>query len=404
MARRFDNWIGAFVQYTEGVKSPEVYRRWSAASAVASALQRRVWMRLGRQNLYPNLYVLLIGDPGTGKSNAIKFARNVVRKLPPIHLTPARITAAAFYMELEEAKGTIINVFKGMDMYRYHALTAMVDEFSVFVRPGMGDFMSDLADLFDCPDPFESKTKHAGESVFPNSWLNIIGGATSKYLKETWSGTVLDEGFPSRCIIVHSDDIVEVRLFDADEEEAEKKDNEMQTELAKALEDIALMRGKFTWEEKAKAHMTSWHKDGLPPIPRDIRLQHYNHRRVIHAAKLAMICSAAKRDDQEILLEDLKDAKEMLLHAENHMTDALEPVGANPIRDQMVMARRFVEAEYRRTKKLVPEHKIRNILLNEIDPAKMRSVIAEMIYAGWIKQSELNLPEGARHFKPGGEE
>ena len=112
MARKYANWIDAFVEHTEDIKSPEHFRRWAAISAISSSLQRRVWMRFGGQSLYVNFYVLLIGPPGTGKSNAIKFARNIIRRLQNIKLTPTRITGPALYMELDSAKSTQIDTAK----------------------------------------------------------------------------------------------------------------------------------------------------------------------------------------------------------------------------------------------------------------------------------------------------
>lgn len=61
------DWIGAYCAHTEGLPSPEIFRLWSAISCVAGALERRVWLRARQKDTYPNLFVLLVGPPGSGK-------------------------------------------------------------------------------------------------------------------------------------------------------------------------------------------------------------------------------------------------------------------------------------------------------------------------------------------------
>jgi hypothetical protein len=383
MARNHGDWIKGFLEYTEGLKSPEIFRRWAAVSAVSAALQRRVFVRVGRQRTYPNLYVLLISYPGVGKSNAIKFSRNVVRKVSSLKLAPSRITAAAFYDELQAAKGSMMDLDQNT-MYQHHSMTAMIDEFSVFVRPSAQEFMDDLMDLYDCPDPFEYKTKHQGENLIANSWFNLIGGATPSYLQSAWSSAVLDRGFPARCIIVHSDQRMKIDVLDEDDEEAEEMESAERTALARDLSDISSLRGRFTWEKEAGQEFSSWVNDGMKPAPTDARLEHYCERRIVHVAKLCLVTSASRRDDQEITLSDFHKARDTLLEAEEAMPRAIDLVGSNPLRPQMLMAQKFVQAQHAKSKNGVLEHRVRNILINEVDPMRMRSLMEEMVKSHWI--------------------
>ena len=61
------DWISDFMEYTQGSPTPEIFRLWSAITAVSGALERRVWIETAQSKLYPNLFTLLVAPPGIGK-------------------------------------------------------------------------------------------------------------------------------------------------------------------------------------------------------------------------------------------------------------------------------------------------------------------------------------------------
>src|SRR5712671_1750493 len=69
--RRCQSWIESFVEETEGLESPEIYRRWAAIVALGAVLQQKVWIQSRKGCLFPNLYAFLVGPPGIGKSQSI---------------------------------------------------------------------------------------------------------------------------------------------------------------------------------------------------------------------------------------------------------------------------------------------------------------------------------------------
>ena len=62
------SWIELFVEQTAETASPPIFRKWAAISAVAGAMERKSWIVTRGTPLYPNLYIILIGPPGVGKS------------------------------------------------------------------------------------------------------------------------------------------------------------------------------------------------------------------------------------------------------------------------------------------------------------------------------------------------
>ena len=86
--RNFSNWLQDYVEYTKYSNSPAIYRKWSALATVSAALQRKVCVRLNGSQIFPNLYVMLCGGPGIGKSQAMNPCRNMLSKLEHMSLSP----------------------------------------------------------------------------------------------------------------------------------------------------------------------------------------------------------------------------------------------------------------------------------------------------------------------------
>jgi len=158
----------------------------------------------------------------------------------------------------------------------------------------------------------------------------------------------------------------------------------MKRRLADDLNHISKFSGYFTWDIEARDFLIDWHSKGMKPAPQDPRLQHYSTRRLVHVSKLALIISASKREDMEIILEDIEEAKRLLLEAEVSMPRAIDPIGSNPLRDAMVMVRKYIILRYNKTNKPVMEHELRNLLISEVHPMHVPTLLQEIANARWV--------------------
>lgn len=73
-----ETYFDVYNEYTKDSECPRFYHRWGAISSLAAFLGRDCWFQFGHFNIYPNMYVKLIGSPGTRKSTAIKIAKQIV--------------------------------------------------------------------------------------------------------------------------------------------------------------------------------------------------------------------------------------------------------------------------------------------------------------------------------------
>src|SRR2546421_4508695 len=66
--------IRDYCYYNSGNECPPSYHIWSCLAAYSTILSRRVWIDRGYFQVFPNLYVVLVGDAGSGKNTAKHIA------------------------------------------------------------------------------------------------------------------------------------------------------------------------------------------------------------------------------------------------------------------------------------------------------------------------------------------
>jgi hypothetical protein len=308
------DWIERFLEYTDGITSPEIFRLWGGISAVAGALERRVWVRTARSDLYPSLYVLLVASPGVGKSEILKIVKSLWSDARKFHPAPDNVTKASLLDCLAEADRKIIN---GEGLFEYHTLLVASLEFGVLVPAHDLEFLNVLNHIYDCPKDYREVRRTTNKNLeIINPQLNIVAGTQPAYLSSLMPEEAWAMGFTSRLIMVYSSEAPEVSLFGDNDPRVEEYNW-----LVARLREMATLMGPFTWEESAKSALEKWVKAKLPPVPDHSKLTHYTPRRVLHAIKLAMVSTVARSCKLHITLADVERAKFWLLQAERIMPD-----------------------------------------------------------------------------------
>ena len=390
--RKCDNWLKSWLEYSGSWESPERFRLWSGIAAISAVAQRKLWTLVKGQYLFCNTYILLIGSPGSGKGNAMKYLAQWLKEFKDddFSMAPDGLTKRAFYMELEAAR-----LLPGGDAtLEQHALTAFVEELGVFLHPGDTDFVYALCHVYDCPKKFEYKTASSGENFANNACFSMLSACTPKALKDIYSEDAMELGISARTIIVFADDKVEVNIFG----KAEKHDR-LEKDLRYDLHRMLERTGEYQFDEEAADLLVAWSKTDFAPKPKDPRFEHYNSRRFVQIVKLCMIVALAKRDDPIILEEDFRDAQTFLLECERFMPQAIKTLGANPLLSQTQAAQEYINAYYNKFQKGIDEGEIRSMLVQDVAPYLMNDLMDSLVNAKWISAIG-NSPE--RIFYPRG--
>ncbi len=385
-------WTDTFLDYTAGLPSPRIFRLWSALSCVSGALERRCWTRVSNSVLYPNLFVLLVGPPGVGKSMAINEVHDLWAAVGDFNVAPTSLTKAAFIDQLCSQQKLI--ELKGKTAL-YNSILIPAPEFGTLVTAHDTVFLNTLNDIYDCRLLYEERTRSGGLIHIERPHICILSGTQPKYLGDLLPESAYGQGFTSRIIMVYEGDRVTVPLFGET-----TKSEAVKAILVKELKEIAGMVGEFKWTKKAKEDVEQWNLDSNKDEPRHPRLAHYCTRRVIHTIKMAMSVSAARSRTLEVTADDLENAKQILLAAEDMMPEVFKEMSASSDMNEINEAFEYIWTHcIKNEAESIPEHELVHFLAKRVPVHRIGFFIEAMVTAQMMKNVGLELI-GHRKFKP----
>jgi hypothetical protein len=391
--RRLHCWIESFEKYSEGLRSPAIFRKWAGIVAVAGALERRVWVRASGMDLYPSLYVVLVGPPGVGKTVAIVQTEMLWRKSEHLHVAPTSVTKASLLDTLAEATQKIVRMDRIPPYIEYHSLQIAAREFGVLLPAYEQDMMNHLNDIYDCGLEFEERRRGRKDRlIIKHPQLNIIAGTTPSFLGQFLPEGAWDQGFMARVIVVYSGEVQRKPLFD----ELTAADA---TDLIHDLKEIIKLYGRMSWTAEAAAAIQAWDQAGGPPAPEHRKLQHYATRRTLQIMKLCTISSASRGDSLIITIEDYRRALEWLIEAEVYMPDTFKAMTTGGDSAAIDECWYFIWEIYSREKKPVIEHRIVYFLQQKVPAHSIMKVLEIMVNSNIIEVVEFG-EKGRNAYKP----
>lgn len=317
------------MHYTEGVPSPPLFRLWAAITGVGGALERRCFVETRAGVLFPNLFTLLVGAPGTGKDMAIVPMTELWRAaVHPTYRTRAFCVAPDSVTRAALVDAVAASPYKpnGHIEPLYHCLLVSAPEFGVLLSAHDLEFLSILNSLFNSPRVYVERRRHSfgpdkQELTIVNPQITILGGTQPGFMASMLPEEAWSMGFTSRLIMVYASaaPVVDVLGVDTPAQAQSRKD-EFKA-LAAALGQMATLSGRFTLTEAADALLRRWQADGWKPVPEHSKLAHYNARRSLHTLKLAAISAVSRTCSLTIDAEDIGRARDWLLGAEALMPD-----------------------------------------------------------------------------------
>lgn len=368
------DWIELFLDYTDGVPSPKIFRQWAAISCVAGMLERRVWIQVSGKILFPNLYVLLVSRPGIGKTQAIDHVDEVWRAMKDLHVAPHDVTKASLVDAIANSNRKLI--LGENKLVEYSSLLVAADEFGVLVPSHDLDFLSTLNRLFD-NKPFHDQNRRGFKEQIHiiNPQINIIGGTQPAYLANLLPDEAWGMGFMSRVIMIYWSLKSKVTLFGSF-----KLDEKKYAELLSRAKKMIKLYGHMHWEYPAAEAADKWNDAGLEPVPDHSKLQHYNERRMMHVLKLSII-SAISQDNDAITLSDFNRARDWLLEAEQKMPDTFREMVQRSDIDVIQELHFFAWQLYIRQKREIHEASLIHFLQNRVPSDKIYRILDSCVKA-----------------------
>ncbi|MGH7239932.1 MAG: DUF3987 domain-containing protein [Candidatus Saccharimonadales bacterium] len=383
--RKLQSWITAFIKHTEGLHSPDIWRRWVAISTIAAVLEQKVWIWT-YSPVYPNLYTFIIGHPGTGKTRTIREGRKYFNQITGLHLAPISLTWASLVDSLAEAKHLVNPMGNVME---FNSMYICADEMGAFIHKYDNEMTKGLSTLYD-PDPYSQRRRTNDLNiVIPSPQINLITGVTPQDLIGFMPDTAWGQGFAARLIMVFSDE----RII-GDDFVPNNADHSV--DLTHDLGLINELTGQFYITDDWHQCVNNWRHLGEPPVPNHPKLTHYITRRHTHLYKLSMISSIDRDGGLALTKDDFNQSLGWLLEAELAMPDIFK-AGATNIDGQAIdEISHFVMVQDRGIG--VSEQAITHFARSRVPLHSILRIVEIMERSGMIRCVRIDKRSGLRYF------
>lgn len=268
-----------------------------------------------------------MGESGARKSTAIKQWTSLMRDIGYNNFAPKKNSEEGFIIKLSELSGTAVTGddilnhnlgFNGTETLGDASIFVPADEFNNWIGEGNINFASFLGDMFDFNGVFEYKLKNSKPIFFKNPTITILGGNTLSNLMRCFQPHMLEQGFFSRMIFVHSDKTLD-RVYRPHVPSAAET-----AEIQRTLQRITTVQGEYVITSEADKLLEEIY-DTQRELD-DIRFRSYSNRRYIHLLKLSLI-HAVSMGAKEITRAAVLQANTILTYTEGFMPKALGEFG-----------------------------------------------------------------------------
>jgi hypothetical protein len=298
------DFLSKLLEVTKTVESPTSFIRWAGYSAVATVLRDNVWIPFGarRTKIFPNLYVLIVGDSGeTRKSTPLKIMNYLVKSVGNTKLIEGRASIQGVLKELANNKmtpqGTMLKDASGL-LYSEELAAFLVGDPSA---------LKILTDIYDYHEEHSIYLKGDDVVTLRNVVVNMISASNSAFLGDIFTKVDLHGGLIGRTILVveeaprHRD----LGLRDGSTEEG-------WNELVNHLKKISKFRGPAKLTEEAYTYLDYWYNNLKYSESSKTGFEPRMHTFVLKLSMIISACNINRTFEGIITLEDVEVAIEEL--------------------------------------------------------------------------------------------
>lgn len=348
--RKLEDWLDAYLEYTDSSEPPTSYHVWCGLSVIAGALQRRVYLQQGlERTIYPNLYVILVGPSGrTRKGVALGIAKDLLSKVSTVSIAPESSSGReALILAMKRAASNVTDPTDGR-IKAHCALSVFSEELSVFLGQGDIKLLANLTDWYDSKDDWAYETVGRGRDSIQGVCLNMAGGTAPEWIQSMLPREAIGGGYTARVIFI----VEEWKKRISPDHTLTPRELELYESLEHDLNRINLLAGAFTFSQDAKDAYIQWYvnedkrmrgDEGYLPV-NDQRFVSYCERRTTHVRKVMMLCCASRTDSMVIERQDFERALGMLKHAERKMHKTFGGLGSSRNADMTEQIKNYIAA------------------------------------------------------------
>ena len=378
------------MEYTRETESPDAYHFWTAASILSAATKRQVFFQMNQFQIYPNLYVILVGPSGARKSIATGIGISLAMSAG-LRKFSDKITGAALIKDLTNVTEKHVSE---SEIQLCSPIIIYSSELGVFMGPdayGSG-VIADLTDLYDCPGKWEKKTISRDSETIIAPYVTMLAATTPQTLKDCIPTGAVGQGFTSRILFIWAAGRrkrVPIPPWGVEYESLKKL-------LIKDLETISTLRGCFQLTPDGLSAYQEFYMGCPEPEDQfdDEKLRGYASRKAVHLLKIAMVLSIASRNDLTITDKEISGGLDALRWMESGLANVFAGHGGSHSSQDIVRVFQQILSSKNSTI-TQPELTKRNY--SHLSSAELSVVLDTLKQAGAIVETLLRDPTTQRH-------
>lgn len=388
VTRKHESWITEFVKTTEGLDVPEIFRRWAAITAIGAVLEQKCFLQWAGE-LYPNIYCLLVGFPGSGKTRSITAVGRYLREIQDFHVASGSLSSASLVDDLVAAKRTYIQMPK--PPVEYNSMLILADEIGAFLVKDDARMFEMLSAFYNVTQYSERRRTRGDIPVIKRPQCSMLAGSTPSVLMKILPDIAWEQGFCSRTMMIFSADKIIA------EDTFANKAFPYYESVQHDIRIINTLAGQFEMTEDYKNAVNNWRNSKEYAGPTHPKLLHYVSRRIEHFFKLSMVSAVDRSNLLLLTVDDFNRAMAWLLEAEDYMPDIFKAGAVGSDSKAMDEIQHFVLTKDKG--KGVGERLIVNFARDHVPVHRIKDIIDVMQRAGLINAIALDRQTGYRVYK-----
>lgn len=315
-----------------------MFHVWGAYTALSASIGRKVWLPFGVSAIYPNIYVLLVGDAGNGKSRAMYNNRALVSQvIPEIHRTGSLETPPGLWRfmtgdpDSKPPKSSPVLQMavwpNGMTMPT-HPMFITANEFIDFISLDDKGWINALNNISD-EDVYFYRTKNMGQDKVIGPYIVMFGGLTTDIAHDLQKEKIISTGLARRTIFQYGqrkfDDPHAILTMEPHEKEAFDR-------CLVHLNGLRRVAGAFSWDEETQKWWKVWYDDHSAKVrTRSPQTRGWFTSKPDQVLKLAILTSLSEGHSLKLETGHLEVALHFLGRMEHDLYRIFGGVGRNEL-------------------------------------------------------------------------
>lgn len=367
------SFLSDYAIYTGGNEAPKIFHFWSGLVALSSICSRRVGLKLGYFDIHPNLYVVLVGTPGTKKTTAMASSKDLIRDIGDIPFSAECITKQALCQDMAM---NCVKTYTNADgeVVTYTPYSIFATELSHFLGMGTAKEMIDfLTTIFD-ERFYQAKTKNKGTDIIIGPYITMLACTTPDWIRGWMREDVITGGFSRRALFVHYTGArTRIPRPVVTKEMLAARDRCIAW--GKKLQGVS---GEFTMTPEAIEFYDNWYRS--LEIPQDYLAGYYESKHV-QMLKAAMLISLS--DNTSLILDKphLQIALAALDEIEDDMRKVFDGIGRNELNSIAAKVLEVIQA----SGGILGEKQLRLIMYREANAEELWKILQHLNETDKIK-------------------